>query len=189
MILSKYFLALDYSKNCSLEHRHKLLLANDFKAYKLKQRTFKVLCQLCSSISKYYKGQIVRSYVIPADYQIKEEIGQAVQFRRFVLMRTFFVRLQQRVDGRYKTSMAKSHYKQKLLAQTLYYLTWAKNQSQIDKVEKVKALRLQKHHSLLVKAFSTLIFHNIEMNKLRQQRRKYKFFRQSICFRKWIQFM
>jgi hypothetical protein len=64
---------------------------------------------------------------------------------------------------------------------------WKKtaNQSKLDKDHKLRDLRNDKMFSLKVKGFSSLLFHRNEMKHVRQQKRRYRFFRTNRVFRAW----
>ena len=71
----------------------------------------------------------------------------------------------------------------------MYYWQKFKNQNKLDKISKVRGLRQEKCESLLVKAFSTLLFHKVEMKRIKKQKRIYTFLRKSRVFKAWLKFV
>lgn len=90
-LLSKYFLALDYNKNSQLEYRQKMLLSDDFRSFKLKQRAVRSLqFVVCRSGLNNEASVNNMQYYVPADHEIRPQLQTAYNFRRFVLLRGFF---------------------------------------------------------------------------------------------------
>ena len=163
------------------------MLAADFRLFKLKQRALRSLQYACST--GLNDTNINNPYYVPADYEIRPLLQTAANFRKFVLLRGFFIVTRHWIGKKVKAQRAQRHYEERLAARTLYLLTWAKNQYKIEKNERVRALRMQKQYGLKVKAFSGLLFHAMEMKRLKIEKRKYRFFRQNVCFRAWTRYV
>ena len=53
----------------------------------------------------------------------------------------------------------------------------------------LRDFRNEKAYNLMVKAFSSLLFHKAELKRLRIQKRKYTFFMKNRVFKKWLIYM
>ena len=147
--------------------RQKNKLAEDFRTFKLKQTSLFSLRQMCHSFGRTFSGQIMRNIYIPADYEIKEVLDQASQYRIRHLKYALLNQISKQVQERKQMSKIKRFYQQNMKQRILYHWIKEVNQSKVEKISKVKALRADKNFSRLVKGFSSLLFHKDEMQRLR----------------------
>lgn len=93
------------------------------------------------------------------------------------------------VKERQKEEIAANFHGDSLLQRVIYLWKKITNQSMLDKNFIVRGLRDDKAYSLRVKAFSSLLFHKKEMIRIREQKKRYRFFKMNRVYRAWNKFV